>query len=99
MIDERKDKYDNGPKLHQVKMVNRNVLSLEGVIAMGSYSDMEISLETSTGSLLIKGQELHIKQLNLDEGKMEVEGGINALLYSDATAFKSSKGFLSKLLR
>ncbi|MGE5558520.1 MAG: sporulation protein YabP [Bacillota bacterium] len=99
MIDDRKEKRESLGEVHQVKLLGRRNLSLEGITAMGSYDDTEIYLDTSAGALYIKGQDLHIKQLNLDEGRMEVEGTFVALTYSDTVSSRGGKGFLSKLLR
>ena len=99
MLEERKERRETTTITHLLKMVDRENLILEGITAMGSYDEAEVSLDTTSGALYIKGHDLHIKHLNLDEGKMEIEGTVNSLIYSDASINRGGKGFLSKLLR
>lgn len=75
----------NGHKLH---MNNRKEMSLTGVLDVISFDLREILLETADGMLTIKGSDLHIHQLSVEKGDLEVEGKVDALLYSEVTSPK-----------
>ncbi len=84
---------------HQLTLSNRGSLKLEGATNLGSYDQELIILEIDEMILEIKGEELHIKQLNLDQGQVVVEGKINAMIYVENIVGKKSKGFFSKLIK
>lgn len=83
---------------HQLTLSNRNLLGVEGVTNLGSYDHEAIIIETSSGVLEIKGNHLHIQQLNLDQGKLLIDGEIGSMVYTDANLGKG-KGFLGRLIR
>lgn len=84
---------------HQLTLVGRARLSLDGVRNVVSFSTEEIALETTAGALLIRGQDLHLQHLNLDEGRMEVDGAVSSLAYADEGLGKKGRSFLQRLLR
>ena len=88
---------------HTLNMVNRESLTMQGVQSVESFDDEEIIMETDMGTLTLKGEELHIKQLDLDTGRFAVEGFITACIYSTPRnrGGRPTKGrsFLERLLR
>lgn len=84
---------------HQFTLVGREHLTLDGARQVISFSPEEILLETVAGAMAIKGEELHIQQLNLDEGRMTVAGIFTSLAYSGENLSKRSKSLLGRLLR
>ena len=46
-------------------------------------------METSEGMLTIKGNDLHINRLSVEKGDLEVEGRVDALLYSEVVSAKA----------
>ncbi|ADG81076.1 sporulation protein YabP [Thermincola ferriacetica] len=92
---------DRGTK-YQMTMINREQLVVEGVEHVASFDEEEIVLDTKMGQLLLKGQNLHITQLNLDEGRLEVAGLIKSVDYDEEKAGRSrgwSKGLLDRILK
>lgn len=71
------------PIAHKCVMQDRNKLEMTGVNEVNSFDANEILLDTKLGGALIKGEELHIGQLNLDKGNVDVHGKINAIVYTD----------------
>lgn len=67
----------------ELVLTDRKVLSLRGVLRVGSFDEGEISLDTVLGFLSLKGEGLHITQLNLDEGTLTAEGYFHALVYRE----------------
>lgn len=82
---------------HQLTLVDREELTIEGVISLGSYDEKEIIMETEQGMLTIKGDGLNIKQLSLDKENIIIDGNIRGLTYDEA--IQSKKGLLGRLLK
>lgn len=61
-------------KQHELHMLNRKQLNLTGVHNVESFDSEEFLLHTELGHLTIKGQNLHIKNLSLEEGLLSIEG-------------------------
>lgn len=102
---------DDGPnipshgreRVHEIMLTNREHLRVAGVLHVGSFDDRQIVLDTDLGTLTIDGEDLQIRQLDLEAGAFIVDGVIAALTYSSAAAHQDSrrkgKGFLERLLR
>lgn len=67
---------------HVLTVSNREHLLVSGVSAVDSFDDHEVILQTDLGTLTIQGEELHIKQLDLESGRFAVDGVVNVLSYS-----------------
>lgn len=89
---------DKTPKWrHQLTLIDREEMTVEGVANLGSFDENEVVMETEQGMLLIKGEGLNIKQLNLEKGNIIVEGLIKSICYEDEV--KQKKGLLERLLK
>lgn len=88
---------------HGLSVANREQVQVTGVLAVDNFDDQEVTLETELGALTIRGEELHIKQLDLETGQFAVEGYINALQYATQKQRTGrqprNRGFLDRLLR
>lgn len=88
---------------HKVTVINREHIEIFGVLHVDSFDDEEIILETDLGLLALRGEELHIKQLNLDEGHLQVEGIIKNMDYLEDVGLeglrKKSRGVLSRIFK
>lgn len=93
------EKKKNADLPHQLTLANRGLLSIEGVLDLGSYDQEQIILDTNCGALEIKGERLHVQQLNLEQGKVMVDGDIHSLVYTAEAVGKKGKGFFSKLMK
>lgn len=73
---------------------------LTGVVDVISFDLGEIILETEMGTLMIKGNDLHVKRLTLEKGEVDMEGKIDSLEYSEHVSL-SAKGqsFLGRLFK
>ncbi|WP_019536409.1 sporulation protein YabP [Paenibacillus ginsengihumi] len=89
----------NKVKRQEVKMLNRKLLEVSGVMNVESFDSEEFLLETECGFLMIKGQNLHIKNLSLEQGLVAIEGYVNELAYVDANNQGKSKGLWGKLFK
>lgn len=66
---------------HRVVVTNREQVVVEGVIHVEKFDDEEIVLETDLGLMALRGEELHIKELSLDQGKLVVDGVVKTIDY------------------
>ncbi len=82
---------------HNVVMANCEKLSLTGVNSVGSFDENSIICYTSKGELIIKGDMLHIEQMDTTSGDMEIKGKVASLIYTGESSAHS--GFFSKLFR
>lgn len=85
--------------LHQLALLGREKLQVDGVRNVGSFDRDEVILETEMGVLVIKGEDLHMHHLNLDQGKVALNGRVHSLTYAEDNLSQRSKGFLGKLLK
>ncbi|MFF2484456.1 sporulation protein YabP [Paenibacillus sp. NPDC058071] len=88
-----------GQKRQEVKMLNRKLLEITGVLNVESFDSEEFLLDTELGFLAIKGQNLHIKHLTLEQGLIAIEGYVHSLAYLDGNAGGKTKGLFGKLFK
>ncbi len=80
---------------HILNLVNREGLKLEGVTDVINFDQNEVFLKTNLGDLLILGEDLHIKHLDLENLKLSVDGYVNEVKYDK----KKEGGFFKKLFK
>lgn len=85
-------------KDHQLNMKNRKSLDLTGVKEIDSFDHEEFLIETVMGYLIVRGNHLQLKNLDVSEGLVTIEGKIYELSYIDEQTEKA-KGFFSKLFK
>lgn len=88
---------------HTLEIMNREQVMIQGVLSVESFDTEEIILETDMGTLTLRGDDLHIKQLDLESGRFAVEGFVLGCNYSTprqrAGRPGKGKGLLERLLR
>jgi sporulation protein YabP len=84
---------------HDVIMRGRRTLEISGVKQVESFDNEEFLLETVMGFLAIKGQNLQMKNLDVDKGIVSIKGKVFDLVYLDDQHGEKAKGFFSKLFR
>lgn len=87
-------------KNQNIILEDRSRLSISGVEQVENFNETVITLETIRGGVTIKGEELNISNLNLEEGKVMIDGLISGIIY-DSKDSSSSKngGFLGKMFK
>jgi sporulation protein YabP len=86
---------------HELSLRNRQSVNLTGVLSVESFDEKEICVDTKQGTLMLKGQGMHITQLDLVAGKLTVDGLINSFDYRDERSSRGgrSRNFMERLLR
>lgn len=81
-------------KPHSVMWKDRKQGTVTGVSDVLSFDEHSVILETEQGMMTIKGKDLHISRLMLEQGEVEMEGNIDSVAYSGTNPAK--KGSLMK---
>lgn len=84
---------------HDVMMKGRKNLEISGVKQVESFDNEEFLLETVMGFLVIRGQNLQMKNLDVDKGIVSIKGKVFDLSYIDDHHGEKAKGFFSKLFK
>lgn len=82
---------------HHILLEGRRQLSISGVEEVESFDENTIVMSTTQGTLVVRGEELHIEKLSLDGGDLRVEGMVESLNYEEAQ--RERGGFFARLLR
>ena len=91
---------DISKKSQNIILEDRSKLSLSGIEQVENFNDTVITLETIRGGLTIKGEGLNISSLNLDEGKVMIDGLISGMSYSNKDGnMGKNGGFLGKMFK
>ncbi len=101
MIMEDKKNNLNTSIMQNLILENREKLTISGVNDVLSFDDQIVILETQLGLLTVKGENLRINKLSLDNEEVVVEGEINNLIYSEKDSERKTGGnsFLGKIFK
>ena len=84
--------------IHNLILEGRKRLSVSGVTDVDSFDENTVLLYTNMGELTVKGSDLHVNDLSVTSGEMNIEGDIQAIIYGDKER-QSPLGFIGKLFR
>ena len=94
------EKRNSRSRNHSIILENREKLSISGVERVDNFNDELLVLQTVDGILTIKGEDLDVSKLNVEDGNVSVKGVINSLNYSNRESFgEKSSGFLGKMFK
>jgi sporulation protein YabP len=86
-------------KNNSVILENRKKLSITGVNEVISFNDEVIVLTTNLGTLTLKGNELKMNKLDVQNGDIMITGKINSLVYSEKESLKNKDSIINRLFR
>jgi sporulation protein YabP len=78
---------------------NRKKLILTGVEEVISFDDEKILLNTKLGFLTIKGSELKMNKLDVQNGDVIIVGNVSSIVYSSKEVKKEKESIISKLFK
>ena len=78
---------------HKLTIDTRRSGTISGVVDVLAFDVNEIQLETEQGLLTVKGKELHISRLTLERGEVDLEGNVEALIYSNGGGKKQGSAW------
>lgn len=85
--------------IHRVLLENRKKAVITGVQEIHSFNENEVLLLSEAGKILLKGEQLHVRKLNLEKGDAEVEGRVDSLSYLTRNAHKKDESILKRMFR
>lgn len=85
-----------GTAAHHILLEGREQLAVSGVEEVVSFDENTIVMLTVKGTLVVRGEELHIEKLSLDGGDLKVEGTVDSLAYEDGG--RERVGLFARLL-
>jgi sporulation protein YabP len=86
-------------KRQEIRMLNRKSLDISGVKSVESFDNEEFLLVTECGYLAVRGHNLTMKNMSLEQGQVAIEGNVNSLVYLDGGSAGKSKGLFGKLFK
>ena len=79
---------------HALKLDERKKLTVTGVTEVVSFDDTQVVLRTAPGTLIVRGQDLKLKQLVPEGGSVAVVGEVGSLVYDET---RQTGSLLSRL--
>lgn len=77
-------------KPHSISWKGRALGNVAGVTDVLSFDEDAVVLETEQGRMTVKGKNLHISRLLLEQGEVEMEGIVDSIVYAGSGAAKGS---------
>ena len=84
---------------HSLTLDNRQGGRITGVRDVNSFDEKEILLFTDAGKLVIKGEQLHVKQLDLEKGEVDLEGKVDSLTYLSKNTDNRDESLFRRMFR
>ena len=71
---------------HKVELDHLHAMSVTGVEDVPTFTDKTIVIRLKGETLSVSGQNLSVKNLDVTEGRLQIEGQVNVLKYSSSAA-------------
>ncbi|WMJ80262.1 sporulation protein YabP [Clostridium sp. MB40-C1] len=86
-------------KKSNLTLEDRKRMVLSGVLEVISFDDKCIALDTTLGTLTVKGQELKMNKLDVQNGDIIILGQINSCVYTTTESKKDKESIIARLFR
>jgi len=85
---------------HKLTIEHRENVSITGVTDVISFDEEQVVCDTDMGVLILRGINLHVSNLNLDSGTLDIFGEIVSLTYEEqGFGGKSKSSLLGKIFK
>ncbi len=84
---------------HNITLYERKNINLTGIKKLNSFDDTEFFIDSVLGSILIKGEELELINLDTHTGKLSIKGRIDSIIYLDGNKKNKSDSIVSRLFK
>ncbi|WP_294401295.1 sporulation protein YabP [uncultured Clostridium sp.] len=98
-MEKRADNIIQDNNKSSLNLENRKKLTLSGVVEVMSFDEEKIELTTKLGNLTIKGEELKMNKLDVQNGDVIIIGNIASMVYNGKATKKNGESLLSKLFK
>lgn len=84
---------------HELKIIDRSLLTLSGINRIVSFDSFEFVLESNMGPVHIKGEGLELLSLDMQDNTIRIKGKISGYNYIDKVSKKKEESIISKLFK
>ncbi|MBU3190864.1 sporulation protein YabP [Clostridium bowmanii] len=78
---------------------NRKKLTINGVIEVINFNENQILLNTDVGTMIVKGKELKMNKLDVQNGDVIITGKVDAFVYTSDKSKVKKDSIISRLFR
>lgn len=86
----------NFENTHNIIIESREKMSISGVISVEEFDENIINCMTNCGGLCIRGQNLHVEKLDLEQNELSLIGIVISFEYDDKM---TKAGFFARLFK
>ena len=86
-------------KRSNLVLENRKKLTINGVIEVINFNENQILLNTDVGTMVIKGQQLKMNKLDVQNGDVVITGKVDAFIYTNDKIKLKKDSIISRLFR
>lgn len=91
------------PKIEVKKSIlmleNRRKLTINGVIEVINFNESQILLNTDVGTMMVKGKELKMNKLDVQNGDVIITGKVDSFVYTSDKSKVKKDSIISRLFR
>ena len=96
VIDEKKPR---SASRHSLMIDRREKVAITGMLDVISFDEETVIGETELGIIVIRGNNLHVNKINLENGELSVDGEISGITYEDNAGYGKGKSLLGRLFK
>ena len=89
----------NASTSHRLSINDRKQIVMTGIKKIISFDSEEFLMESSMGTLLLKGETLEIVKLDTHDGNVSIKGKVNQLTYLETKEKIKEDSFITKLFK
>ena len=78
---------------------NRKKLTINGVIEVVNFNESQILLNTDVGTMVVKGKELKMNKLDVQNGDVIITGKVDSFVYTNDKVKTKKDSIISRLFR
>ena len=84
---------------HSLQIDRRENVIVTGMIDVISFDEESVIGETEMGIIIIRGANLHVKRISLDNGELAVSGEIDGITYESPGGGAKAKSLIGRLFK
>ena len=84
---------------HSLQIDRRENVVVTGMIDVISFDEESVIGETEMGVIIIRGANLHVKRVSLDNGELAVSGEIDGITYENPSGGTKAKSLIGRLFK
>ncbi len=87
-------------KPHKIMLDKRAHAMISGVREVISFDEKEVVLETELGTLSIRGEDLKVSRLTVEQGEVDIGGRMDSFIYTENRGKKAQgESFFGRLFK